>query len=581
MKNNHTLMSLAKRSALALLVLFCSLAGKAQTDTLHINYDQIKTIPHDTSLAKIDAWIKTLKGAHVDINVYAYYSKMEFKKYAQERADEMFLVLNRKARTQFTIVFIGPKKGENSQRSRVDIVYKRPLTAEEIAAQTAAAAKEKEEAAKKKEAEAAEKAAKESKEKEKKSTSGKTKGAAEAGAAGAAGAAVAVEGGKDKKEDDKKGKEGKDDKEKEKSDEEIDFGHVSTINNLSDGAEIELADLKYIKRAKLIISQTGKKDVDDNLFKAVTDYWTFSSNITAMPYNEAEKLRKTNKKDTLAIMSFAMLKIWHTMKSFGYEYRIFKLAYAVCIENGKGKIIYKQIIPIDKEKGTTLEYVAFGVSTINYFFNTMYDLNLENSKLLQDALVQNPKELKGKTLVISERMIHPKLPPEDISKYYGEKVEIVSHEQWIDVILQKKNKVYVMVTKYPRKTTGFFHYLVDAKTGKVLLLDKGPDFQMGMNIGYSKNMDPSQSGYVDKANFERYTEIINTVDERAAALKGKTDEKAAKEKEKADKKAAADAEKEAKKAEEKKKKEEEAAKKAENEALKKKEKEEKEDSKKK
>ena len=95
----------------------------------------------------------------------------------------------------------------------------------------------------------------------------------------------------------------------------------------------------------------------------------------------------------------------------------------------------------------------------------MYDLNLENSKLLQDALVQNPKELKGKTLVISERMIHPKLPPEDISKYYGEKVEIVSHEQWIDVILQKKNKVYVMVTKYPRKTTSFFHYLVDAKTG--------------------------------------------------------------------------------------------------------------------
>jgi len=56
--------------------------------------------------------------------VAAYYNESEYKKFSDERADEMFLLLNRKARSLITIQTIGPKKGKKAQRSTVDVIYK-------------------------------------------------------------------------------------------------------------------------------------------------------------------------------------------------------------------------------------------------------------------------------------------------------------------------------------------------------------------------------------------------------------------------------------------------------------------------
>ncbi|MDI1356153.1 MAG: hypothetical protein PSX36_14635 [bacterium] len=110
---------------IALLVFMFVLAktGRAQSDTLHLYYIQTQSTIQDSTNKKIDNWVKSLNGKHVDIDVVAYYSKLEYKKFAQQRNDELFLVLNRKARALITIGFIGPKKGENSQRTTVDIIY--------------------------------------------------------------------------------------------------------------------------------------------------------------------------------------------------------------------------------------------------------------------------------------------------------------------------------------------------------------------------------------------------------------------------------------------------------------------------
>src|SRR4051812_31108957 len=97
--------------------------AKAQSDTLHLFYYYSQTKMHDTTVAKIDKWIKSLNGQHVNINVYAYYSKAELKEVAGQRADDLFLLLNRKARSLFTIESSGPKKGKEFQRTVVDIVY--------------------------------------------------------------------------------------------------------------------------------------------------------------------------------------------------------------------------------------------------------------------------------------------------------------------------------------------------------------------------------------------------------------------------------------------------------------------------
>lgn len=95
----------------------------AQSDTLHLNFAPTQTVPNDTIEARIVKWGKSLKGQHVDIDVVAYYHKSDFKKLADTRVDEMYLSLNRKVRDLITIKSQGSKKGKDSQRTRVDIIY--------------------------------------------------------------------------------------------------------------------------------------------------------------------------------------------------------------------------------------------------------------------------------------------------------------------------------------------------------------------------------------------------------------------------------------------------------------------------
>src|SRR5688572_9547777 len=128
MKKPTILITQTRGIVLLLMLIVLAKPGLAQFDTLHLNYHPVHTKPHDSTEAKIDKWVKSLNGKHVDLEVVAYFHKPEFRRFAQERCDEMFLVLNRKARSLITIKTIGPKKGDNWQRSMVDIIYTRTIT---------------------------------------------------------------------------------------------------------------------------------------------------------------------------------------------------------------------------------------------------------------------------------------------------------------------------------------------------------------------------------------------------------------------------------------------------------------------
>lgn len=95
----------------------------SQNDTLHLNYHYSQNTAHDSTQKKIDNWIKSLNGKHVNIDIVAYYHKSEFKPSAVSRTEDLFIVINRKARNQVTIDKMEQKKGKDSQRSLVDIVY--------------------------------------------------------------------------------------------------------------------------------------------------------------------------------------------------------------------------------------------------------------------------------------------------------------------------------------------------------------------------------------------------------------------------------------------------------------------------
>ena len=100
------------KTAVFLIVLtFCALSGFSQKpDTLHLIYHHTQNKAHDTTLAHIDRWVKSLHGKHMDITVIGYYHKPEFKPFAQERVDEMFLILNRKARDLVTFGTFSDRK---------------------------------------------------------------------------------------------------------------------------------------------------------------------------------------------------------------------------------------------------------------------------------------------------------------------------------------------------------------------------------------------------------------------------------------------------------------------------------------
>lgn len=95
----------------------------SQNDTLHLNYHYSQNTAHDSTQKKIDNWIKSLNGKHVNIDIVAYYHKSEFKPAAVSRTEDLFIVINRKARNQVSIDKMEQKKGKDSQRSLVDIVY--------------------------------------------------------------------------------------------------------------------------------------------------------------------------------------------------------------------------------------------------------------------------------------------------------------------------------------------------------------------------------------------------------------------------------------------------------------------------
>lgn len=92
-------------------------------DTLHLDFGNTQTVPDKAMEDKIVAWGKTLGGKKQDIKVRAYYHKADFKEFAQKRLDEMYLSINRKVRDLVNIKEQETKKGENYQRTRVDIIY--------------------------------------------------------------------------------------------------------------------------------------------------------------------------------------------------------------------------------------------------------------------------------------------------------------------------------------------------------------------------------------------------------------------------------------------------------------------------
>jgi len=109
------------------LLLFCFLFSNvtvfAQRDTLRLFYKGLQTELVDSNYNKISDWAKKLNGKRHTVEIISYYDFSDYKKGMIERAENVQMIVIRKARDFTNIISIGAIKGNNFQRAMVDIVY--------------------------------------------------------------------------------------------------------------------------------------------------------------------------------------------------------------------------------------------------------------------------------------------------------------------------------------------------------------------------------------------------------------------------------------------------------------------------
>jgi hypothetical protein len=133
-------------------ILFISIHScYSQQDTIRLHYQGTQTKLLDSSEAKIDKWVKNLKGRKADVKIVGYYEKSEFKDVAKARLEDIQMVIIRKARETVTIKKLGTDKGPKAKRTCVEIIATVYASEAELEAKAKAEeeAKAKEEAAKK------------------------------------------------------------------------------------------------------------------------------------------------------------------------------------------------------------------------------------------------------------------------------------------------------------------------------------------------------------------------------------------------------------------------------------------------
>lgn len=482
------------------LSIFCLNQAFSQ-DTLHLDFGATQTAPDKAMEDKIVAWGKTLNGKKQDINIIAYYHKGEFKKFAEQRVEEMFLSVNRKVRDLVTIKTQEAQKGENYQRTRVDIIY----WAEGSDPKTMADKKKAEEKAakdaEKKKKEDEEKLAKEAKDKEAKDKKGSSSSATA-------------------KKDDKKD-EKKDDKKVDKKAEEAEKkAHAERLKIRFDtygsrptkaagqGDWVKLKEVKEIKECKLIVAQFGIKEQDDLMMDAVKNYWNFTSDITSMPYKQAKELAKKDPKVFIMFVTSATSKSLPHDGAFNTSYKRVSSGAFMVIENAKGGVMANSYIPTF-EGGLTPEILAFGVSNINCMLKTIEERQLGSNIKVFAAYKEHSPKLKQKTLYIPEGWVHENLDKAQAEKDYQAKFEIVSYEKWRDAILNKEEVAYVILV--PRPVGGKFvyeHYIMDAKTTSVLAISTNNAATMDLGIAGNVNLNKSNTGFINNKNIKKYNDAL-------------------------------------------------------------------------
>lgn len=270
---------------------------------------------------------------------------------------------------------------------------------------------------------------------------------------------------------------------------------------------VSLEEVHKIKNSKMIVGLTKDADLNQALKTAVENFWNFSEVVEYLPIDEAYK--KVKNTPNLVVLSIGTTKSNSLSHGKGMNrYKFVSKGNHIEISTGKRAVLVKNYIPaFGKENIITDEIIAFGISSLQYMCQTMDQQNIKSNLKLKSAYKVHSPKLKTKKLYVMEGWLSDKIQADEVESIYDFPVEVVSYEKWENAILSKKEGVaYSIIVPVPVGGDYVYqHYLVDAQTGMIYGISQ-PKAAMKV-AGF--NVSKSNTGYINKANLENYSDVVN------------------------------------------------------------------------
>lgn len=245
---------------------------------------------------------------------------------------------------------------------------------------------------------------------------------------------------------------------------------LSLMANAQNTSVVKLEDVKLIKNSKVIFVLTNDESTNEVIKKIGRDFWSFTPVEGYMTGKEANEKAENG-------TGYVFIKLEGASQN---TIRIYDKDDNLLIEN-RLPAVSNETIGMD-------EAYAFGITSIQYFMNTMLLKNFKNNIWWKQFYGLHCLEMKSKKLYILQSIGSDKLNAENLKGLYHYQAEIVNHERWKDAILNKREGIiYVLIVS---RTTShyemngsnpstsstsqvYYHYLVDSETGIVYDVLKG------------------------------------------------------------------------------------------------------------
>lgn len=249
------------------------------------------------------------------------------------------------------------------------------------------------------------------------------------------------------------------------------FTFVLGASQNSNAQFLSNENAKKLKKSKVIIGTTADSTTNAWLVEAVESTWTLTEISEILPLEEALQKKMTG--GNITVIQLGVDVTHRTTHSNGWEIETESQGGYIGL-NTKG---YPEADLMQHLSYNSKAQFVFGISSLQDAVSTIIDDNLKGMSKVRGSYNSRTLDTKNTTLYVCDAFIKEGIEVEDIKASYGGDVELVSPEEFENVILEKKeNCAYLNFVTVPvGDQTRSVAYLLDSdnqQTFKIFLNGK-------------------------------------------------------------------------------------------------------------